>query len=147
MSWAKYSGYHFASKVGVAAGAYITTDGNSSAIDRLTYEHMIATANVVMNSGTLPTLDLSIQDSANGSTGWADLTPSYLLGSNDSTVTTAKFPQITTDGIYKLDVDLGAAKRYIRFVKTVGGTTPQIYVAVNVLLGMRDSADQPGATA
>ena len=146
MSWAKYSGYHFAAKVGIASGAYITTNGNGVAIDRLTYSHMIATMDVVMNSGTNPTLDVKIQDSADGTTGFADYTPNTVYANGDTTVTTAKFAQVTTDGITKMDVDLSAAKRYIRFVKTVGGSNPQIYVAVHALLGQRDGT-APGATA
>jgi hypothetical protein len=147
MSWAKYSGYHFATKVGLPPGAYVTTDGNGSAIDRLTYAHLLTTLNIVVNSGTLPTLDVKIQDSANGSTGWADFVPSVIYANGDQTVTTAKFPQVTTDGISKMDVDLGNAKRYIRFVKLLGGSSPQIYLSCAVLLDQRDSSDQPGALA
>ena len=144
MSWAKYSGYHFVAKVGLTPGAYVTTNGNGSSIDRLTYSHAIATLNVVMNSGTNPTIDVKIQDSADGTTGWADFTPVEIYANGDTTVTTAKFAQVTTDGISKMDVDLSAAKRYIRFVKTVGGSNPQIYLSVSVLLGQRDGV-APGA--
>jgi hypothetical protein len=101
----------------------------------------------VINSGSSPTLDVKIQDSATGSSGWADYTPNVIFANGDTTVTTAKFPQVTTDGIYKMDVDLSAAKRYIRFVKTVGGSSPQIYVAVHCLLDQIDASNVPGATA
>lgn len=147
MSWAKYSGYHFATKIGFAPGAYVTTSANGSAIDRSGYAHLLATQQVVIAGGSSVTEDTSIQDSANGSTGWADYTPDVIYANNDTTVTTAKFPQVTTDGIAKLDVDLSKAKRYIRFVKTLGGANPQVYVTVDALLDQADRADQPGATA
>ena len=145
MSWAKYAGYHFATKVGVAPAA-ITTSTNHTGFDRLTYDHMIALANAKVTSGT-GTLDIKVQDSANNSTGWADYTPVLVHDNNLSGVTTAAFPQISTDGISKLDVDLSAAKRYIRFVTTASDAgSPNFVMSVDVLLDMRNGT-VPGATA
>ncbi len=140
MSWAKYAGFHFATKVGLPAAA-VTTDGNGSSIDRLTYAHMIATCNAVVTAGTC---DINVQDSANGSTGWADFAPNVVFDNNKTGITTAAFPQITTTGIQKLDVDLSAAKRYIRFVKTT--SSANMVLSVDVLLGQRDGT-VPGASA
>lgn len=145
MSWAKYAGYHFASKVGVAAAA-ITTSTNHTGFDRLTYDHMIALANSKVTSGT-GTLNIKVQDSADNSTGWADFTPVIVFDNNLSGVTTAAFPEISTDGIKKLDVDLSAAKRYIRFVTTASDTgSPSFVMSVDVLLDMRNGT-VPGASA
>lgn len=143
MSWAKYSGFHFSLVSGIAP-ATVTTDANGSAIDRLRYSHLMADLNVTVSSGTLPTLDVRVQDSADGSTGWANFTPNVVFDNNLSGVTTAAFPQVTTTGISKLDVDLSAAKRYIRFVQTVGGTQPSMIVSVGAWLGQYDRT-APGA--
>ena len=145
MSWAKYSGFLFATKVGIAPAA-VTTDGAGSSIDRLGYAHMLATINATVNSGTTPTIDCKVQDSADGSTGWADYVPGVYFDSNNTAQTEAAFPQVTTDGVQKLDVDLSAAKRYVRFYNTVGGTTPNVTVSVVALLGQRDGT-APGASA
>lgn len=144
MSWMKYSGFHFNLEVGLAP-ATVTTDANGSAIDRLRYSHLMAGLNVTVSSGTNPTLDVKVQDSADGSTGWADYTPSVVFSNNLSGVTTAAFPQVTTTGINKLDVDLSAAKRYIRFAQTVGGTQPSMIVAASAWLTQYDLSDAPGA--
>jgi len=143
MSHAKYSGFEFSPKVGLPV-ALVTTDSNGSGFDRLTYSHMLATANATVNSGT-GNVTIKVQDSADNSTGWADLTPNVVFDNNLASVTTASFPAISTDGVKKLDVDLSAAKRYIRFVKIASATgSPSIYLSVVALLGQRDGT-QPGA--
>ncbi len=135
MSWAKYVGYQLQSKVGLVP-ASITTDGNGTGFDRLTYSHMLAVANAKVTSGS-GTIVVKVQDSADNSTGWADYSPSVLFDGNATGITTAAFPTISTDGIMKLDVDLSAAKRYIRFVKTTA-SSPTIVLSVDALLGQRD---------
>lgn len=68
-------------------------------------------------SGTTPTLDGKIQDSADGSTGWAD-------------VTGATFTQVTaSDSQQAIGLDTRACKRYVRYVGTIAGTTPSFNVA------------------
>jgi hypothetical protein len=47
MGWEKYSGFYFKVKSGLAPAA-VTTNGNGSAIDRLNYNHMIATVNATL---------------------------------------------------------------------------------------------------
>jgi hypothetical protein len=77
-------------------------------------------------SPSAQTVDNKLQDSADGSTGWADITGAALT-------------QLTADnGEAEKDVDLSSAKRYIRVVNTVGftgGTSPAIPVAAEVVLG------------
>lgn len=70
-------------------------------------------------SGTTPTLDVKIQDSADNSS-WAD-------------VSGAAFAQKTAAAFAELNV--GQTRRYIRAVGTVGGTTPSFTYAVIAVLG------------
>lgn len=72
-------------------------------------------------AGTTPTLDGKIQDSADGSTGWAD-------------VTGATFTQVTAStNNQMIEVQARASKRYIRYVGTIAGTSPDFDVAVIVV--------------
>lgn len=69
-------------------------------------------------SGTSPTLDIVIQESADGSSGWA---------------TIMTIPQLTAaDQVYLMEVQ--KSKPYIRFVATLGGTsTPKVNANIIVL--------------
>lgn len=72
-------------------------------------------------SGTAPTLDGKIQDSDDGSTGWAD-------------VGGAAFTQVTAaNTALKIAVSANACKRYIRYVGTIAGTTPSFTLGVKAL--------------
>ena len=68
-------------------------------------------------SGTTPTLDGKIQDSADNSS-FADVT-----GYTFTQVTAANSNQ-------QLNVDTRKVRRYIRYVATIGGTTPSFTMAV-----------------
>jgi len=69
---------------------------------------------VIAASGTNPTLDLVIEDSANGSTGWA---------------TAATFTQVTTEGWQV--VNIASIKQYVRAKSVIAGTNPSFsYVLV-----------------
>lgn len=70
-------------------------------------------------SGTTPTLDLKIQYSADGSTGWTDITD-------------ATFTQLTTTG--RQEIHFVAPERYVRAVATIAGTSPSFTFAV-ILIG------------
>lgn len=76
-------------------------------------------------TGTSPTLDVKIQESADGSTGWADVsgaTLTQVTASNNSQI-------LRVEG-------LGTnRKRYLRGVATIGGTTPSFTFALEALLG------------
>lgn len=84
------------------------------------------------------TVDSKLQDSADGSTGWADYNPD---GAGSGTAA-----QLTADNTEaRKEINLAAAKRYIRTVETVaftGGTSPAIPVAAGVVLGGADQLPQ-----
>ncbi len=90
-----------------------TTTVNGSAVDLLNYDGSIkAVLESAAGTGTSPTMDVKIQDSADGSTGWAD-------------VSGATFTQVTTAvSLQSLSLNTRGMKRYIRAVATIGGTTP-----------------------
>jgi hypothetical protein len=71
-------------------------------------------------------LNQKLQDSGDGSTGWADISGAAL-------------PALVADNTEgQVDVDLSGAKRFIRVVSVVaftGGTAPAIPVAAEVILG------------
>jgi len=81
------------------------------------------------------TLDAKIQDSADGSTGWADYIPPGQL-------TVAAIPQIVAaNAEAEVDVDLSGAKKFIRVVETLGftgGTAPTLGATETVVLGGAD---------
>lgn len=80
-------------------------------------------------TGTAPTLDTKIQDSADGATGWADL-----LDRDGNVVALDQIAAADTEE--RLSVDLAPAKQYIRVVQTLGGTvTSMDHVAAAVLGG------------
>ena len=66
-------------------------------------------------SGTSPTLDGKIQESTDGST-WTDIAG-------------ATFTQVTATGNYQA-ITFDRTKRYVRYVGTVGGTSPSFALAV-----------------
>jgi hypothetical protein len=69
-------------------------------------------------TGTTPTLDVRIEESDNNGTDW---------------YTVYDFPRITVTGIYRSPVmPLGSGTR-VRYVQTVGGTTPSFTRAINRL--------------
>jgi len=105
---------------------------NGAAIDRLQSGALagscVIAANVGATTGTpsATTYDVRVQDSADGSTGWADVGAAI----TQKTSLTAALAQ--------RDVDLTGARRFIRVVEVVaftGGTTPATPAAVDVILG------------
>lgn len=105
---------------------------NGAAIDRQGFYSCVLTAisGAVTGAPTAQTLDAKLQDSADGSTGWADITG-------------AAIAQITAvNTLAQKDVNLSAAKRWIRVVETVGftgGTSPTLGAAEAVVLGGADT--------
>jgi len=96
---------------------------NGSAVDILNYEGQAAAIlQSAAGTGTSPTLDVKLQDSADGSTGWADITG-------------ATFTQVTNaaPSAQAVKFNASAARRYIRAVATVGGTTPSFACAVSLV--------------
>ena len=106
---------------------------NGDAIDTMGYSDLCLYGQVGSASGTPDsfTAIFKLQDSADGSTNWADVTGMVL-----STITTAK-------GKAKLNVPgLWKNRRYVRVVSTVafvGGTSPAIPCEGGVLLGLAAS--------
>lgn len=71
--------------------------------------------------GTQGTLDVKVQTSANGSNGWTECTANG--------ATTAAFTQVTTtDGTTRLICT--GLDRFVRVVRTLGGTNPDFTFAV-----------------
>tara|TARA_R110002110_G_scaffold199101_1_gene409859 strand:- start:1 stop:384 length:384 start_codon:yes stop_codon:yes gene_type:complete len=91
-----------------------TATANGSAVDIQQYvgklKFVLATS---AGGGTSPTLDVKLQDSADGSTGWADISG-------------AAFTQVTdaADATADLGIWANAVKRYVRAVVTISGTSP-----------------------
>jgi hypothetical protein len=67
-------------------------------------------------SGTSPTLDGKIQESADGSTNWTDITG-------------ATFTQVTASTNNQA-ITFDRTKRYVRYIGTIGGTSPSFALAV-----------------
>jgi len=110
----------------LAAPAANTATLTGAAFDLQSYEGVVKiTQEIGVASGTNPTWDGKIQDSADGSTGWAD-------------VTGATFTQATAStNSQSIGVDTRLARRYIRYVGTLGGTsTPTFNLAVEIV-GMK----------
>lgn len=102
-----------------------TTTVNGSSVDTLGYNSAAVILEVGAVSGTSPTLDVKIQESDNGSTGWAD-------------VSGATFTQVTASNnsqILRVEGLGTSRKRYLRSVATIAGTSPSFTLAVEVLLG------------
>lgn len=104
------------------APAARTSTTTGTGLDISTYEGLalVQLANGT-TSGTSPTLDVKIQDSADNST-FAD-------------VSNASFSQVTaalTDPS-TLKIDLRGVRQYIRAVATIGGTTPSFACAVTLV--------------
>lgn len=102
-----------------------TATANGGNVDTLGYNSAAFSLEVGAVSGTSPTLDVKIQESADGSTGWADVS-----GAAFTQVTAANNSQI-------LRVDgLGTSrKRYLRAVATIAGTSPSFTLSCVALLG------------
>lgn len=103
--------------------AVFTASGNGSAVDTLGYndvEVIIAAGTIDLASGN-ETYAFSVEESADGSTGWT------AISGATNTVTASN--QNKTIRVGK------PSKRYVRAVLTAGGTTPSIAVSAIVALG------------
>lgn len=101
---------------------------NGASIDRNGFYSAVlhGATGAVTGTPTGQTFDLKLQDSADGSTGWADISGAAIT----------QITAVSTAG--EINVNLTGAKRYIRAVGTValtGGTTPTLQVAATVVLG------------
>lgn len=122
-------------KAGLAPISLSAGASNGGAINRSGMDSckLILSVGAATGSPTGQTADCKLQDSADGSTGWADYT-------DPSTSATAAVAQIldTDDAAAEVSVNLRSAKKFIRTVTTIGftaGTTPAIVAAPSVILG------------
>lgn len=101
----------------ISSGA-ITTTATSTAVTP-TSSALSQEFNIIVTavSGTNPTLDFTIQESDDSGTNWFD---------------TYQFPRITATGQYRSPLIPLTGNR-IRYVRTVGGTTPSFTNSVNRL--------------
>jgi hypothetical protein len=103
-----------------AAAATVTANGASVDVRDLS-----GVAAIVLDSaagtGTTPTLAIAIQDSPDGTTGWA-------------AIPGATFTQVAgTASLQKIGVNVNACRGFLRAVETVGGTTPSFVRSVTLL--------------
>lgn len=99
-----------------------TTTVTATATDLRAYKGVVKVLQTVgVVSGTTPTLDGKIQQSADGSSDWQDISG-------------ATFTQVTaTDSYQSIGVDLRKTRGYIRYVGTIAGTTPNFTMGISLL--------------
>jgi hypothetical protein len=110
----------------VSAIAARTSTVTTSAVDVRTYKGGFIFQQLVgVVSGTTPTLNGKIQTSADGSTGWADISG-------------ATFTEVTaSDSFQKIGIVENQTLGYVRYVGTIAGTTPSYTMGV-VLLAAKE---------
>ena len=111
-------------KIALIAGhptAARTSTGQTSGIDLKDYDgDVVFLLDSAAGTGTSPTLDVTIEDSADNSSFAA--------------ITDAAFTQVTgTASAQKLVVNKDSARRYVRVKYTLGGTTPSFTFSVNAV--------------
>jgi hypothetical protein len=95
--------------------AALTATGNGTGVDNVTATTKggAGQIHVTAAAGTTPTLDGKIQHSVDGSS-WVDL---------------ITFAQLTGPGFQRVEVT-GTINRHLRFIRTIGGTTPSFTATV-----------------
>ena len=126
-------GRELKANVGIAPDAYAAGTTNGGAVDTKGFHEAL----VILNAGVAEatsTLNVKVQESANGSTGWADI-----AGAAFAEVTAAN-----DAAVYQGRVRITASrKRYLRIVG-VGATDAADY-GVAVILG--DAVNKPAGAA
>ena len=107
------------------ASAALTTTTTTAAITPTFGTSYEVNIPVTVVSGTTPTLDVTVQESGDTATNWTDV---------------YTFPRITTTGFYR-SPPLKLRGNRIRYVQTVGGTTPSFTRAVNRLQASIDATN------
>lgn len=112
-------------RVTLAPTAARTATGQGTAVD---VRQLVGLAQFMLDcaagTGTAPTLTVNIQDSPDGSTGWA---------------TIASFTQVTTAASAQdRGVDVRSTRGFLRAQWTIGGTTPSFSFSVNGLAAKVD---------
>lgn len=101
---------------------------NGPAINRLGFDSCVlhTAGGSATGSPSAQTLDAKLQESADGSTAWTDITGAAIT------------QIIADDSEAQVDVDLSGVKKFIRVVQTVvltAGTSPEWPVSSVVILG------------
>lgn len=104
---------------GTAPAAVAAGTRNSVGIDRLGFDSGVLIAQTGAATGTPTTLTLAakIQESADGTTGWADIAGAVID------------PLTAENSVARVNLRLPTAKRFLRVVETVGftgGTSPTL---------------------
>jgi hypothetical protein len=133
MSANKSLAYNVKPKYGAAGSAVGTVTG--PAIDTAGYQEacVVLAVGAVVATGSLSVA--KVQDSADGSTGWADVSGAAFTAVADSGDNQAQI------GMLKLDGNL--AKRYIRVVTTVATAAADHGVAVLLVNGQYNPQQTP----
>ena len=103
-----------------------TASGNGTGVDTLGFN----AACVVVNAGTIDTSDgnetyaVTVEESADNSTGWAAVSGISIAITASSQIKSAEIPGVGT-----------TRKRYLRAVLTAGGTTPSIAGGAIIAVG------------
>lgn len=105
----------------IVPAASFDADANGSAIDVSEYDDNVAVLlNASAGTGNM-TLDVKLQQSANGSTGWTDISG-------------AAFSQVTTSASSQMiSFNPAYTSKYVRAVVDVGGTTPVFIVSAQLI--------------
>jgi len=113
-------------KIGINEGAATMVEGNAytstvtgSGVDTIDYDGLLTVIQSVgVVSGTSPTLDGKIQSSDTSGGTYADITG-------------ATFTQVTAStNTQRIAVDISGHKRFIRYVGTIAGTSPNFRLGV-----------------
>lgn len=98
-----------------------TSTGNGTGVDLIDYDgDVVFILDSAAGTGTTPTLDVTVESSADNSTFTA--------------VSGAAFTRVTTTaGRQKLVISHDDAARYVRIVYTIGGTTPSFTFSVTAV--------------
>lgn len=110
-----------------------TASADGAAVDvRALYARGLAVLQTA-NASAGDTMDVRLQDSPDGSTGWAD-------------VPGGAFAQITpaNGGTYKLSVDLDSVDAFVRARVVIAGTSPSIVCALSLVGPVKDGPDTVG---
>ncbi|HEX8184409.1 MAG TPA: hypothetical protein VF747_06650 [Blastocatellia bacterium] len=102
------------------ASAARTASANSSPFSVGDADHLVAFLSVTAGTGTTPTLDVKAQDSPDGGTTWFDLTG-------------MSFAQVTGSTSSQTVYATRTFSPKIRFVATIGGTTPSFTFSVHFI--------------
>lgn len=101
----------------------ITANANGTGIDVRGFDRGTFLVSVGTLTGTAPTVDVKLQDSADNS-AFADV-----AGATFAQITGANSP-----GVFVGEADLTKLRRYVRLVFTTGGTSPGAPVSATAIL-------------